>query len=157
MRFHSTAGKTVTAHNYATTVRKQIICLIFVVLVLSHVVFLWHLEQQLCKKAELEWCHTSFPNVIKFPSESRGSGSCLPFFCVAHTEVLFIFTFFKFQHEHTGKQTDYKRALATFSLYWQVKHEQEVVLAEKSNCWGVSGPPDLCDQRHVIPHFVMFK
>lgn len=25
------------------------------------------------------------------------------------------------------------------------------------NRWGVAGPPDLCDRRRVIPHFVMFN
>lgn len=43
------------------------------------------------------------------------------------------------------------------SFYWQLIHEQELVLAEKSNCWGVAGPADLCDQWRVIPHFVMFN
>lgn len=28
---------------------------------------------------------------------------------------------------------------------------------KKGNRWGVAGPPDLCDRRRVIPHFVMFN
>lgn len=28
---------------------------------------------------------------------------------------------------------------------------------KKGKHWGVAGPPDLCDRRRVIPHFVMFN
>lgn len=76
-----------------------------------------------------QWCHSSFPSVTKFPQvRAEGVASVCPF-CVARMEGLFIFSFFSFNIN--TQETDHEHALATFSLYWQVIHEQEVVLSLK--------------------------
>lgn len=103
----------------------------------------------------------SFPNIINVQKWFMVSGvkkDHAQTILDAILSALLIFPFLNFSMNTQQNKQTWKTGPTTFSLYWQLI--QELVLAvkkKKSNCWSVAGPPDLCDQWRVIPHFVMFN